>query len=74
MKYMKKFWLWDYKLPKNWKPKTDEAWVWYLERRINYGDLKGLKPEAVKKYFDRLKLDPGRRLMIESYFKYYGTD
>jgi hypothetical protein len=65
--------LWDYKIPKNWKPKTDEAWIWYLERKINYGDFKGLQPKVIKKYFRKLRLDEGKRLMFENYFKQYGA-
>lgn len=60
--------VWDYKVPKNWKPKTDEGWIWYLERKINYGDFKGLNPRVIKKYFRKLKLDPGKRIMFEHFF------
>ncbi|MFN4212809.1 MAG: hypothetical protein ACK4FL_02495 [Microgenomates group bacterium] len=61
---------WDYDLPKNWKPKTDFEWEWYLTRRINYGDFKGLKKEVVRKFFPKIKklLDPGKRMMLENYF------
>jgi hypothetical protein len=66
--------VWDYDLPKNWKPKTENQWLWYLERKINYGDWRGLKKEIVKKYFRKLKkrLDPGKRMMLEFFFKKYG--
>lgn len=62
---------WDYNLPKNWKPKTERQWFWYLERKINYDDWKGLKKEIIKKYFAKLKkrLDPGKKMMLEHYFK-----
>lgn len=62
---------WDYDLPKNWKPKTDEEWEWYLVRCINYGDFKDLKKDTVKKYFPKIKklLDPGKRMMLENYFE-----
>ncbi|MDI6883328.1 MAG: hypothetical protein QMC93_02540 [Patescibacteria group bacterium] len=64
---------WDYDLPKNWRPKTKSQWLWYLERKINYDDWKGLKKEIIKKYFPQLKkrLDPGKRRMLEIYFKKY---
>jgi len=26
--------VWDYKLPKNWRPKNDFEWQWYLERLL----------------------------------------
>lgn len=60
--------VWDYNLPKNWKPKTTEGWIWFLERKINYGDFKGLNPRVIKKYFRKLKLDPGKRMMFKHYF------
>lgn len=64
---------WDYNLPKNWQPKTDRQWLWYLERKINYDDWQGLKKETIKKYFPRLKdrLDPGKREMFKYYLKKY---
>lgn len=66
--------VWDYNLPKNWKPKNETQWLWYLERKINYDDWKGLKKEIIKKYFPKLKkrLDPGKRIMLENFFKKYG--
>ncbi len=65
--------LWDYTLLKNWCPRTADEWQWFLERKINYGDFKGLKATIVKKYWRRLRLDEGKRLMIKSYFKLYGV-
>lgn len=66
--------LWDYNLPKNWRPETEEQWLWYLARKINYDDWKGLKTGFIKKYFPKLKkhLDPGKRKMLELFFKKYG--
>ena len=54
---------WDYDLPKNWKPKTPEEWVWYITRVVNYGTTKKEKLDktTVRKYFDRLKLDPSTK-------------
>lgn len=64
-------WNWDYQLPKNWQPKTDQGWQWFLVRKINYGDFQGLKKETIKKYFPVIKnqLDPGKRAMLENYLK-----
>lgn len=49
---------WDYDLPKNWKPKTDTEWIWYIDRVVNYGVTgnEKLDKNTVKKYFDKLKL------------------
>lgn len=60
---------WDYDLPKNWKPKTKAEWEWYLVRKINYNDLKGLNKKIVKEYFPKIKqmLDVGKRILLENY-------
>jgi septin family protein len=71
---MKNLKVWDYKLHKNWRPKNDFEWQWYLIRKINYGDFKGLKAALIKKYWQKIKkyLTPGKRLLFENFFKYYG--
>lgn len=65
-------WLWDYDLPKKWQPKAPRQWEWFLVRKINYGDFKGLKKETVKKFLPRIKerLDPGKRVMLENFFNH----
>ena len=62
-------WIWDYNIKKNWQPRTTEEWEWFLVRKINYGDFKGLKKEVVAKHFPKIKtlLDPGKRDMLEYY-------
>ena len=66
--------LWDYDLPKYWRPKNKRQWLWCLERKINYNDWRGLDAKTIKKYFPALKkqLDPGKRIMLELYFKKHG--
>lgn len=61
--------IWDYELPKNWRPKTEGEWCWYLVRKINYNDFKGIKKGILKKYFNLIekKLDPGKRRMLACY-------
>lgn len=62
-------WNWDYNINSNWRPDTKKQWEWFLVRKINYGDLKGLKKETVAKFFPKIKrlLDPGKREML-TYF------
>jgi len=64
-------WNWDYDLPKNWQPQTDQEWEWFLVRKINYRDFAGLKKEALRKYFPKIKklLDPGKQLMLENFLE-----
>lgn len=60
---------WDYDLPANWQPRTDDEWAWYLVRKLNYNDLSGLNRETLTRYFGLLdrELDPGKRIMLEYY-------
>lgn len=64
-------WVWDYKINKNWQPKTGKEWQWFLVRKINYGDFRGVKREILKKYFPKIRkwLDLGKRVMIENFLK-----
>lgn len=64
-------WIWDYKLPKSWKPKTDREWQWFLVRKINYGDFAGVTKEMIKKFFPKIQkmLDPGKRAMLEHFLQ-----
>jgi len=68
--------LWDYKLPKDWRPEIAEEWQWFLVRKINYGDFKGLRKKIIKKYFPQIKnqLDPGKKMMLEHFLKDDGTN
>ncbi len=61
--------IWDYNIKDNWKPKNDSQWEWFLVRKINYGDIIGLKKEMIKKYFPKIKklLDPGKREMFANF-------
>ena len=62
-------WNWDYDLPKNWQPKTDAEWEWFLVRKLTYADFEGLKKADVTKYFPRIKmrLDPATRAMLDHF-------
>lgn len=68
---MNKLKLWDYKIKKGWNPKTKQEIIWFLERKINYDDWNGIKPSLLKKYYKHLKIDPGKKLMLQAYFKKY---
>lgn len=64
-------WIWDYKIKDTWQPKTTDEWKWFLVRRINYGDFRGLQIEKIAAYFPTIKtlLDPGKRAMLEDFLK-----
>lgn len=63
---------WDYDLPKNWEPKSDYEWLWYIERVVNYGPDKTdkLDKKTIKKYFGQLRLDKDRKEFLK--FLVYG--
>jgi len=60
---------WDYKIKPNFRPKTPAEWEWFLVRKINYDDYRGLTKGVVKKYFPKIErqLDPGKREMLKDY-------
>lgn len=62
-------WNWDYDLPDDWQPTTDDEWAWYLTRKLNYEDMEGITPDILARYFPLLdrELDPGKRTLIEYY-------
>ncbi|OGC51087.1 hypothetical protein A2982_02355 [candidate division WWE3 bacterium RIFCSPLOWO2_01_FULL_39_13] len=64
-------WIWDYKIRKNWKPKTGKEWEWFLVRKVNYGDFKGLNKRVFVKFFKKIKnrLDVGKREMLADYLR-----
>lgn len=66
---MKRNWNWDYDLPDDWQPRTDDEWAWYLVRKLNYNDLTGLNRDILTRYYGLLdnELDPGKRIMLEYY-------
>lgn len=70
-----KTYIWDYEIAENWRPKNEKEWLWYLERKINYDDWKDLNLKIIKKFFPKLKkrLDPGKKMMLESFLKQYGN-
>ncbi|MFH1566269.1 MAG: hypothetical protein ABIB98_03685 [bacterium] len=64
-------WVWDYKIKKNWKPKTNKEGEWFLVRKINYGDFIGLPKKAIVKFFPKIKkrLDIGKREMFANFLR-----
>ncbi|EKE13908.1 MAG: hypothetical protein ACD_12C00759G0003 [uncultured bacterium] len=59
--------VWDYKIGKNWQPKTNEEWQWYLVRKINAGDIAGIDKVILKKNFPLIKgrIDIGKKNLIQ---------
>jgi hypothetical protein len=62
---------WDYDIPDNFQPSTDEEWIWYIERQIYYNDWKNIPLKKLMQYKDKLKLDEGKQLLLKAFLKYY---
>jgi hypothetical protein len=63
--------LWDYTVNRNVKPADKAGQIWYLERKINYDDWRGLDLKAVRRHFRKMKIDPAKRVLLKTFFKYY---
>lgn len=59
--------LWDYDLDEIKKAKSERAKIFLLERQINYGVFgdEKLNLSEVKKYWDKLNLEPKRKRLLE---------
>lgn len=59
--------IWDYKIGKNWQPKTDKEWQWFLVRKINGDDITGINKVILKKYFPLIEgeIDTGKKNLIK---------
>ncbi|MBU2109839.1 hypothetical protein KKB71_02725 [Patescibacteria group bacterium] len=57
---------WDYDMKKSdiSKPK---AKIWYLNRKLQFGDLKGIKKSDLKKHLYQLNIDPNLRELLKNY-------
>jgi len=56
MKLTEKY-IWDYDV-KKLDLSNPEVLIWYLERKIEYGDWESLDRKTLKKYLPRLKINP----------------
>ncbi len=57
---------WDYDMKKSdiSKPKVK---IWYLNRKLQFGDIKGLKKTDLKKYFSKLNIEPSLKELLKNY-------
>lgn len=63
--------IWDYKIGKNWQPKTNAEWQWYLVRKINGDDMTGINKAILKKFFPLIKkrIDTGKKNLIQYFLR-----
>lgn len=56
MKLTSKY-IWDYDV-KTIDLSNPRALLWYLNRKVEYGDWEALDKQTLKKYLSKLKIDP----------------
>jgi len=60
--------IWDYDFRKM-DFKKPEVKIWYLSRKLQFGDFFGLKKEDLKKYLPRLDINPSLKELLQNYLK-----
>ncbi|MDO8592665.1 MAG: hypothetical protein Q7R92_02745 [bacterium] len=61
---------WDYDLTKM-DLKNPTVLVWYLNRKLQFGDLAGLKKADLKKYLPELNINDSLRELLANFLKKY---
>lgn len=69
MKLSKKY-IWDYDVEKLDLSKP-EVLLWYLKRKIEYGDWEALDRETLKKYLPKLKINPYLKRILKNFSRKY---
>ena len=63
--------IWDYDI-KNLDLTDPKVLVWYLERKITYGDWESLDKKSLKKYLPELNINPYLKQILNNFFKKNG--
>ena len=58
---------WDYNI-KKMDLENPEVKIWYLNRKLKFGDLRGLKKLTLKSIFFKLNIDSSLRELLSNYF------
>jgi len=60
--------IWDYDFRKI-DLRKPEVKIWYLNRKLRFGDLLGLKKIDLKKYLPKLDINPSLKELLKNYLK-----
>jgi len=61
---------WDYDLEKA-DLENPKAKVWWLTRKLKFGDLSGIKKADLKKYLVKLDINSSLKELLRNYLKKY---
>ncbi len=59
---------WDYDLRKM-DLSNPKIMIWYLSRKLKFGDLSGITKSDLKKYLSKLDISPSLRELLKNYLK-----
>ncbi len=59
---------WDYDL-KKMDLSNPKIKLWYLNRKLMFGDLNGIKKSDLKKYLKNLNINPYLKELLKNYLK-----
>lgn len=72
MKKTKKY-IWDYDI-KSLNLENKKTLLWYLKRKIEYGDWESLDRRTLKKYLPQLKIDPYLKNILKDFLQKYARN
>jgi hypothetical protein len=61
---------WDYDLAKT-DLKNPKVLLWYLNRKLRFGDLSGIKKQDLKKFLSKLKINSSLKELLKNYLAKY---
>ncbi len=62
---------WDYDLARA-DLSDPKVKLWYLNRKLQFGDLTGLKKSDLKENLPRLNINPSLKELLENFLRQYG--
>lgn len=62
--------IWDYDI-KNLDLSEPKVLLWYLKRKVEYGDWEVLDRKTLKKHLPKLKIDPYLKKILQNFLKKY---
>jgi len=60
--------IWDYDV-KKMDLSNPKVKIWYLNRKLQFGDFFGLKKNDLKKYLSKLDINPSLKELLQNYLK-----
>lgn len=59
---------WDYEINKA-KFSDPKVKLWYLTRKLQFGDLSGITKADLKKYLSKIKINPSLKELLQNFLR-----